>query len=156
MRRVGACVVAAALLASCSGDDDGGDDAADEASFCRLADENAPVSEAGAGVLRRMEELAPARLEDDVAVLRDLAERLEDHDADDPDALALEFEVRFSDEHVAARAAVDAFVKQECARPSVTSTSTSTSTTAPNGTGGGDGATSDGSMGQDGADADER
>lgn len=132
-------------LGACSGDDDAPDETADEASFCRLAVQNAPVAEASAGVLRRMEELAPAEIEGDVGVLRDLAEQLEELDADDPDALALEFEVRFSAEHVAARSAVDDFVKRDCVPRETTSTTA----------GGADGAPSDASVGQDGGEDDE-
>lgn len=143
-RRLRLLLVAVALVvAGCSGDDDGGDDPADEASFCRLAVEHAPLSEASAAVLRRLEELAPGELEEQVGVLLELAEELDDMDPTDPDSLALEFEVRFDDEHVAARAAVDRFVKAECA------SALPTTTTAD------DGATSDPSIEQDGVDNNE-
>lgn len=129
-RRPRCLLVALALLVVPACGDDGGetDDAADEADFCRLALRSDPIDQASAPVLRQLEDLAPGELGDDVAVLRDLADELEGIAEDDPEGLALEFEVRFSEEYIEAREAVEDHVATACAderRTSSTTTSTS-------------------------------
>lgn len=127
---LGCVLLLLALVVAACGDDDGEDDAADEASFCRLAREHEPVDEATAAVLSRMEELAPDELGDAIGRLRELAEELEDVDPDDPDSLALEFEARFDEEFIDARRRVEAFVDDECPRPTTSSTEGTTTTEA--------------------------
>lgn len=131
-RRVGAvrrCVVGVAVAvclatgAAACGDDGGTDpDTGDEASFCRLAESIEPVAEADAASLVALEELAPDEVRAQVGVLRDLAERVADLGDGDPEGLALEFEVRFSDEFVAARRDVEAYQREECAPEATTTT----------------------------------
>lgn len=116
-------------LAACGGDDGGADDHGDEASFCRLAQRVAPVADADAESLVRLEELAPEEIRTQVGVLRDLAERVADIGAGDPESLALEFEVRFSDEFVDARRDVEAYQEAECTDDVRSTTTGSTSTT---------------------------
>jgi hypothetical protein len=131
------CVV----LVGCGGDD--AVDPGDEASFCRLATEADPVAEADLETLTRLAELAPVEIRDQVDVLVDLAAELDEAGLTTADALAIEFDVRFSDEYVAARRDVEAYQRTECrdevARVTTTSTteaggpdasSSSTSTTS--------------------------
>lgn len=139
-RGIVAVALASILLAGCGDDGPVEPDAADEASFCRLATQNAPLAEASPAVLARLADLAPSEVDASVAVLRDLAERLAELDADDPASLALEFEVRFGDEHVAARRAVDAYVALECASTTSSSTTTTVDGARPTTTTTGDGA----------------
>jgi hypothetical protein len=112
--------------------DDGPEEAGDEDSFCRLARTAAPVSEADLETLTRLEELAPLGVRDEVVVLVDLATQVDEAGATSADALAIEFEIRFSDEYIAARRAVDDFVGSECPRSvaRVTTTSTTSATSA--------------------------
>jgi hypothetical protein len=123
------------LVVACG--DDGPEEAGDEDSFCRLARTAAPVSEADLETLTRLEELAPSGVRDEVVVLVDLAVQVDEAGATSADALAIEFEIRFSDEYIAARRAVDDFVGSECprsvARVTTTSTTSATSTSTSEG-----------------------
>ena len=138
-RALAALLALGLVVGACGDDDDPEDDAGDEATFCRLAVESDPVAEATAPVLARLEELAPEEVADDVAVLRDLADRLAELDDDDPEALAVEFEVRFSDEHVAARVAVDDYIESECPAETTSPSSVTTSSSVEDADRGDDG-----------------
>jgi hypothetical protein len=145
---IAALVVAAAGVLSACGDDDA-PEPGNEASFCRLAEDNDPVAEADLATLERLGELAPVEIRESVTVLVDLAVQLDEAGVDSADALAIEFEVRFSDEYIDARRDVEAYQDAEC-RPATTTTSgTVTTTTA--GEDIGEGSNSDeGSGGDDG------
>lgn len=138
------------VMGGCGGDD--AEDPGDEASFCLLAADSAPVAEADVETLERLAELAPVEIRDQVAVLLDLAVQVDEAGVDSADALAVEFEVRFSDEYIEARRDVERYVRTECddddskvtttsaTDESTTTTSSSTSTTAVASlNGGGDG-----------------
>jgi hypothetical protein len=102
-------------LTACGGDEsDGVEDNPDEATFCRLAMLNEPVAEADAPVLRRLDELAPDEVDAAVDVLREAAEELEEFTPGSPELIAHEFEVRFREDYLAARAEVEAFIDAEC------------------------------------------
>jgi hypothetical protein len=156
-RSIGVVLVALGCVAlgACGGDD--AVDPGDEASFCRLATEADPVAEAGLETLTRLAEVAPVEIRDQVGVLVDLAAQLDDAGLATSEALAIEFDVRFSDEYVAARRDVEAYQRTECraevakvtttstteagepdasttsTRPSTTSTRPSTTSTTPAG-----------------------
>lgn len=100
-------------LAGCGGSG-GDDDEPDEGTFCRLARVNEPVAEADAVVLRRLDELAPPEVDAAVDVLRAAAEELEEATPGSDDAIALEFEIRFREDYLAAREQVEAFIATEC------------------------------------------
>lgn len=112
------------LGASCGGS---GDDAPepDEATFCRLAEVHAPVAEADAEVLRRLDELAPDDIDAAVVVLREAAEELEDLTPNSPDAIAAEFDIRFRPDYSDARDDVETFVASECTDETEGTTTTS-------------------------------
>jgi hypothetical protein len=145
--------IAAALLAAAAGgvlSACGGDDAPDpgnEASFCRLAEENDPVAEADLETLERLGELAPVEIRESVTVLVELAAQLDDAGVDSADALAIEFEVRFSDEYIDARRDVEVYQDAEC-RPATTTTSVTVTTTTA-GEDIGDGSDTDEGSGED-------
>lgn len=139
-----AVAVAIVSLAACGDDGGDDDDARDEADFCRLALRNDPIDVAGAPVMRRLEELAPGEVREQVVVLRELADELEGVADDDPEGLTLEFEVRFSEEYIEARRAVEDHIATAC--PSGRRASTATSTTE-SGTGSGTDRTEGGSDG---------
>jgi hypothetical protein len=128
-RSIAAVLVAlgCAVCVACGGDD--AVDPGDEASFCRLATDAEPVAEADLETLTRLAELAPVEIRDQVGVLVDLAAQLDEAGLATADALAIEFEVRFSDEYVAARRDVEAYQRTEC-RTEVARVTT-TSTTEP-------------------------
>ncbi|MFP3907628.1 MAG: hypothetical protein ACLFWR_11405 [Acidimicrobiales bacterium] len=100
-------------LAAC-GDSDDDVDEPDEETFCRLALVNQPVAEADAVVLRRLDELAPPEVDPAVDVLREAAEELEEATPGSDDAVALEFEIRFREDYIAAREQVETFIAAEC------------------------------------------
>jgi hypothetical protein len=106
-------IVASGALAGC-GDSDDEDQNPDEATFCRLALLNEPVAEADAVVLRRLAELAPDEVDAEVDVLRDAAEELDEHTPNSPEAIALEFEIRFRGDYLAARGVVEDFIADDC------------------------------------------
>lgn len=145
---IAALVVAAAgVLSACGGDD--APEPGNEASFCRLAEDNDPVAEADLATLERLGELAPVEIRDSVTVLADLAAQLDEAGVDSADALAIEFEVRFSDEYIDARRDVEAYQDAECRRPTTTTSGTVTTTTAGEDVGEGSN-TDEGSGGDDG------
>ncbi|MDZ7679074.1 MAG: hypothetical protein U5K29_11030 [Acidimicrobiales bacterium] len=102
-------------LSGCGGSG-GDDDEPDEDTFCRLARVNEPVAEADAVVLRRLDELAPPAVDAAVDVLREAAEELEEATPGSDDAIALEFEIRFREDYLAAREQVETFIAAECER----------------------------------------
>ena len=136
------------VAGACGGDD--AEDPGDEASFCLLAVDSAPVAEADLETLERLAELAPVEIRDQVAVLLDLAVQVDEAGVDSADALAIEFDVRFSDEYIEARRDVERYLRTECddgdsrvttttaANQATTSTTSSTSTTSGASLNGGD------------------
>ena len=117
MRTLGLVLALVLGLTACGGSNsDEIEDNPDEATFCRLARLNEPVAEADASVLRRLDELAPSEVDAAVDVLRAAAEELEDLTPGSPELIAHEFEVRFRDDYLAARAEVEAFIDSECRR----------------------------------------
>jgi hypothetical protein len=106
-------VVVLALAVTACGD--GGEDPGDEESFCRLAAESdGPLAEADAETMALLAELAPPEVRDQVAVMRELADEVDGLGQRDPDRLAVEFEVRFSDRYIEARSTVEQYERTEC------------------------------------------
>jgi hypothetical protein len=85
-----------------------------------------PVAEADLETVTRLTKLAPVEIRDQVGVLVDLAAQLDEAGLATADALAVEFEVRFSDEYVAARRDVEAYQRTECRAEVARVTTTST------------------------------
>lgn len=112
---LGAVTFTALLVINGCGRSGSDEDTPDEASFCLLATINDPVAEASALVLQRLDELAPAEIDDAVVVLRKGAEEIEENDPGTPERIAAEFEARFRPDHIAARRQVEAFLAESCA-----------------------------------------
>lgn len=123
-----AALVAVVVLIGCGGSGDD-DQEPDEATFCRLALLNDPLAETSAAVLDRLEQLATDAIDPAVVVLRDAAEEMESESPGSPEAIAVEFEVRFRAEVVEARRAVEDYIEAECDPEEHLGITTTTSTT---------------------------
>lgn len=106
-------VVVAVLATGCGGSPEK-EEAPDEATFCRLAQANDPVAESDLIILERLDLLAPEDIDPAVVVLRDGAAELAELTPRSPEAITLEFEIRFRPEFIAARRELEAYVEAEC------------------------------------------
>ena len=132
LRPVVALVAVVVLaLAACGGDDaDAGQP--DPEAFCRLARDARPIDEVPPEPLAELAAVAPPELAEPFRVLRDAADRLAGFAPGDPEAIGVEFEIRFDPTYVAARSSVEAYLAEGCrldpagGTGAVTSTPTST------------------------------
>lgn len=102
----------------------GGNDEAQEGnqdSFCRIVTTNDPVALASVEVLAQLAEVAPTEVDSAVDELLEAAERIAKLETNSKKQLALEFEIRFSDEYIGSRKQVEGYALANC-RPQSSST----------------------------------
>lgn len=139
-------LLAVTLVSAGCGGSGNDDDTPDEASFCRLAEQFAPVAEAPLRVLERLDELAPDDIDGAVVVLREAAEELEEHGPRSAERVQAEFEVRFRPDYTAARRQVESYISATCKKPRGSVTSTTTNGSADPATTDHDGGSEGGNM----------
>lgn len=112
---------AALVLAGCSNGGNGELEEGNQASFCRIVTDNDPISLAPVEVLASLAEVAPPEVDAAVEELLEAAEQLAKLESNSKKQLALEFEIRFSDEYIGSRKQVEGYALANCVPSSTTS-----------------------------------